>query len=100
MHLTKEKQKQLFDVFMTEVRAKLRFISLESDDEKVARVFQMREVTTSKTTKEAEPSPPQNAEVEKHDETANKLLTHHERLIERIASSCHAQFKKKIDFIY
>lgn len=98
MHLTKEKQKQLFDVFMTEVRAKLQFISLESDEEKVARVFQMREVTTSKTTKEAEPSPPQNAEVEKHDETANKLLTHHERLIERIASSCHAQFKKKISF--
>lgn len=97
-HLTKEKQKEMFDVFMAEVRTKLRFISLESDEEKLPRLFQMREVITSKTTKEAEPSPPQNAEVEKHDETGNRLLTHNERLIERIASSCHAQFKKKISF--
>ena len=44
--LRKEKQKRALHVFMAEVHTKLRFISLESDEEQLPRLFQMKEIIT------------------------------------------------------
>ena len=97
-HLTKQRQKDAFDVFSKEVESKLSGITIESDEEKLPRLFQMTEIPSASKTEKDTDSPPSDGETQNIDKTGHALLNGQERKIEKIAYACYRQFKKKISF--
>ena len=97
-HLTKQLQKDAFEAFSKEVESKLSGITIESDEEKLPRVFQITEIPTCSKTEKDTDSPPSDGDTPNIDKTGHALLNDKERKIEKIAYACYRQFKKKISF--